>query len=222
MRTTGTNVAKLAGGGVVTRATGLNTRETVVRQVCRTRCNNGWMSRLETAVQPILRPMLKGIALRLSEAEQAVLATWAVKTAMMLACTDRDSTKVPRREDYGHLRIHQVPPPGTRVILSSYRGTKWAAYYFSQGLSIPPKGTTTLPKVPTAYFSTVCVGQVVFQVFGITAKGEFGLHNAASGRLAQIWPYERPLTWPPEHPLSDAELERFSQASVPFFVPRAG
>lgn len=53
--------------------------------VCRS-CNNGWMSQLESAVMPILRPLIgstRSVA-SLTRAERHVLSRWAVKTAFML------------------------------------------------------------------------------------------------------------------------------------------
>jgi hypothetical protein len=49
-------------------------------------CNSGWMSRLETTVQPILAPMISTKHNELHEEMQAVLATWLVKTIIMADC----------------------------------------------------------------------------------------------------------------------------------------
>ena len=50
------------------------------------RCNNGWMSRLEMEVKPILLPLIIGkrSAQSLSADERTVLARWAFKTAFMI------------------------------------------------------------------------------------------------------------------------------------------
>src|SRR5262249_30663678 len=48
-------------------------------------CNNGWLSRLESAVQPFLEPMtLRHQRTELDRNAQADLATWAVKTVLLL------------------------------------------------------------------------------------------------------------------------------------------
>src|SRR5579875_2796011 len=51
----------------------------VVRDFCG-RCNNGWMSELETSVEPILGPMLQGARRAITATDQHTLATWATKT----------------------------------------------------------------------------------------------------------------------------------------------
>jgi hypothetical protein len=70
-----------------------------VRAVCTT-CNNGWMSDLETAVGPLIEPMIKGDNASLTTDQQITVATWAgMKTAVfeyvwtdepILVATDRE------------------------------------------------------------------------------------------------------------------------------------
>jgi hypothetical protein len=55
----------------------------VSRAPCKT-CNSGWMSRLETAVKPIIVPMMKGEKRTLSQEDQLALARWVMKTVMMM------------------------------------------------------------------------------------------------------------------------------------------
>ncbi|MFO0699749.1 MAG: hypothetical protein U0236_11005 [Nitrospira sp.] len=53
-----------------------------VGSVC-SQCNNGWMSRLEEDVKPILKPMMLGNAVTLTAKQQERIATWMTKLAMM-------------------------------------------------------------------------------------------------------------------------------------------
>ncbi|MGH2922380.1 MAG: hypothetical protein ACRDKU_09965, partial [Gaiellaceae bacterium] len=53
-----------------------------VRRVCES-CNNGWMSELEKAAQPVLLPLIEGKSKKLVPVEQEVVAVWAIKTALM-------------------------------------------------------------------------------------------------------------------------------------------
>src|SRR5689334_2998942 len=60
-----------------------------VKAVCKP-CNHGWMSDLETAVQPILSSLIVGNGRNLYRDGQRILATWATKTAMMFQSRDLD------------------------------------------------------------------------------------------------------------------------------------
>lgn len=53
-----------------------------VGSVCR-QCNNGWMSRLEEDVKPILKPMILGNPVTLTARQQERITTWMTKCAMM-------------------------------------------------------------------------------------------------------------------------------------------
>lgn len=53
-----------------------------VGSVC-SQCNNGWMSRLEEDVKPILKPMIFGNSVTLMASQQEIIATWMTKCALM-------------------------------------------------------------------------------------------------------------------------------------------
>lgn len=60
-------------------------RNFTFKSICSS-CNNGWMSRLEADVKPLLLPLIEGrrSAGSLAEAEITLLARWAFKTAFMI------------------------------------------------------------------------------------------------------------------------------------------
>jgi hypothetical protein len=61
------------------------TRDAVVwkvKDVCQ-KCNNGWMSRLEGQVKPLIREAIQGKPCQWSTIEQRRVSTWAFKTALM-------------------------------------------------------------------------------------------------------------------------------------------
>ena len=192
----------------------IRSRNTRVRRVCKT-CNEGWMSELEEAVKPILRPMLNGIARTLNDGEQATLATWAVKTAWMLDFIDSGHHPVVPKDHYSILMNDKTPPAGVYVLAATYSGTKYGHYWWQQSLRFPPEKTAGIPP-PHGYFSTLCIGEVVIQVAGITAQGPT-IRNLDPSHFVQIWPYVTRIMWPPPLVLSDASLEVVSQGTVPFF-----
>ncbi len=76
--------AKTTDREVLSEAT-WSTRELDVRvgAVCHN-CNHGWMSDLETAVQPIMRPILLEQDTMLSGDERLTLARWICKTGIVM------------------------------------------------------------------------------------------------------------------------------------------
>ena len=46
-------------------------------------CNGGWMREIEDRARPILIPLIKGEEIRLSPADQSVIAAWAALKAIV-------------------------------------------------------------------------------------------------------------------------------------------
>jgi len=99
----------------------------VFHEVC-VNCNTGWMESLETDARPVLGPLLLGAAPGmwrvLGPDKQAILATWAVKTSLLLALSKF------RGQDYGWIPVStlrwlyrhhdaRMPPPTARVWMAA-------------------------------------------------------------------------------------------------------
>ena len=92
-------------------------------------CNSVWLSRLERAVKPLLAPMaVSARPATLSPASQQLLATWAVKTVLLLELAFRQMYPASRPvEGYqasppelAWLRARTEPPPRSRVWLGCW------------------------------------------------------------------------------------------------------
>jgi len=67
------------------------------QNVCK-RCNNGWMSQLETEVAPIVQRLTSGEDIRtFSDPETETLARWAAKTATVISHVTPQLQRVPRQ-----------------------------------------------------------------------------------------------------------------------------
>jgi hypothetical protein len=101
-------------------------------RVCAT-CNNGWMSQLEAAAIPLLRPLMEGTGLvtELALEQRTVVARWAVKTAYMLNSASNYDCKVPA----GHLAELsanlQPVPRGVSVFAQQHRANR--KFFWQQG-----------------------------------------------------------------------------------------
>lgn len=178
------------------------------RVVCATNCNNGWMSRLETAAKPFVRPMIFGESISLEPAALGVVATWAAKTATIAEYMNKSSRTVPvgnRR----YLMEHQLPPPGTQVWLGrypldgSYGQIAQVPYQMGETPGVVGEGdrdTSWLPEdVPdasaayNAQFTVISISHVLF----IVQMGPETIRYRRLG-LHPIWPLPSgALEWPP-------------------------
>lgn len=179
-----------------------------VRRVCDD-CNNGWMSRLEKKVQPVLTPMLAGRTRALNAEDQGTLATWAAKTVLAFDLT-RTEPVVPD-ECRAWVRTHGTPPPGSIVLLARYGGSRFPVYG-SHGTRTVQVGVGDGPKTDWRTFLTsVSAGPVVVQLWG------HGIENAVDMKPTnwkadfahKLWPEPLPVSWPLPRALGDDGLRRF-------------
>lgn len=185
-----------------------------IRTVCET-CNNGWMSQLEQHTIPVLRPLLLDFQIPLSSEQQTLLATWVIKTGMVL-----DSIyKHPRfyqKDECQKVRENRIIPNGTVI---------WAGRFFGNGKHAG-LGDFSLDCAPDTKVANGCVitlvlGHVIFQVLSVRPRADYKERRLRAsfrpGRwdelLTRIWPNTKSqITWPPH--LSFTLYSEYSVSSL--------
>lgn len=192
----------------------------VLHGVCVT-CNGGWLEYLDRQAWPALEPILLGAApsaVRIFDpAEQATLATWAVKVSLLLSLSKFRGQKngwIPASTLDWLYRNHRfcMPPPGSRVWIAGLQTSQLPA-------SVQVACLTDAQDEPVAHCGTFSVGNVLFQVFCCEQKDAVlspdnevwlepkGLYVPA---LLQIAPAVAALRWPPGVVFTVNDLERLA------------
>jgi hypothetical protein len=193
----------------------------VVRDFCST-CNNGWMSDLETSVQPILGPMLKGETRVISAPEQHVLATWAMKTMLAMQGINLGGTRFVSPEQYRWFGEHQTPLSGSYVWLAHYTEagvtpamTENRILIHEWALTVQPPGQPSpQPDDPLNAFQVVfTIGPVVFWMVRYELPEPGLIQTASDDAHLLIWPALGPdVSWPPRASIaSEDELATLSR-----------
>lgn len=195
--------------------------------VCQ-RCNNEWLSRLETDAQRWLTAGMVGQHMALPTSVHPKLAAWAVGKALLLQLTVRRKFPAQARPIwipesnvrwlYDH-HDEPVPPPGAHVWLGRiepYFGTETAtATRFRFSMS-PPED-------PHDYLTVFTAGYLVFLVIcqdvtpELTTRDgmppfDYMLPDKWITSLVALWPQRQDMViWPPSHTLSPDDYERLSQ-----------
>lgn len=170
-------------------------------------CNDGWMSKLESAARPILTPMIDGEAATLSLGEQQILAAWAVKTAMVFEWTHVDTARISAGERR-YLRQTGRPPETFTVELAAFYGTWQLNYLRVMGETVEhPDGT-----FPAATFTFV-IGSLVVQVVHDGAprtepRPALGIRD---NWAQMIFPPCLEAIWPPPYPVVNELLSTFGR-----------
>lgn len=164
-----------------------------VKKVCK-QCNIGWMSELENNVIEVISNIIKGQRLSISLEHQELMASWAVKTAVMIQYLNTIPAVPIRRRKW--LYTHHTPPPDTAVWIARYDGAGIAtALSRSLFFGGNPKNLLT-PDAHSIFFSIGCLIFVVLSIYkNVTVRTEFPVNIAP--HLFKIWPPRKSfIYWP--------------------------
>jgi hypothetical protein len=195
--TENTNIVTHKNGSVLT---------TRVREVCAD-CNNGWMSHLETDVQPLIRRLAVrsypfGVT-TLAPNEAATLSAWAVKTAWMYERATPGRI-TPTQEMRTYLSEKQHPPARTEVWAGRHAGSM----EFESNVLQIDGGWSDRPWDDTDTVCAVCT--LTFMGLSVvvrTANDEGVPPMTPNPRLwRQLWPNEDFVQWPPPVTASDVDV----------------
>jgi hypothetical protein len=180
-------------------------------------CNNGWMSKLETDVAPIITPMIQGsLPIGLTAEFQLLLARWITKTAMM--CEYLGPVRYFAGDERRSMMEDKRPPDDVCIWIGHSQ-----APHAIQGSNLhlaPPQMTA-----PAAYLVTHAIGQFAFQLFAYRPLlAETNYVRVRSGPWEQslfpIWPKnDKPLEWPPPLTLTRQRWKLFTERFVGFASP---
>lgn len=187
-----------------------------VRVVCKVVCNTGWMSDLEVRAKPVLAPLILGQEVALSEDDQALVALWAVKTAMMLEFIHPVNNRAIPAAHYEYLYQRRKVPPGTVIWLLDYDGGLIRTHHRCRGHRVLPE----VPGEPPGIYTIVMViGHLVIHIVGTIVPGNawnLDPQDRWTPARRRLWP-PRPSgwPWPPDIPiLTLDDLMQFAAAMM--------
>jgi hypothetical protein len=178
------------------------------------RCNNGWMSKLEVAVKPVLVPLMNGSASVLTPAQQLLVVRWFIKTVTAYQFLNDRPCYFEQRERHALMKSLTVPA-NTMFFLAHYNGpleietreTPVPLLFFG-----PPGAERPTPI--EGYAATFLIKQLALQVFSVRRPKKFHIAMNLPGgwneATVQIWPIGGDVTWPPRFVFDDAGFDLFS------------
>lgn len=177
------------------------------------------MKRLEIENTALIGEMMRDARMSLTANQQTSVATWALKTAMVLDDVETTSRggHFYTREEAEALRVNGTIPVPTNIWIGRYSDSDLSADGTLVSLDVPNR-----PKAATANISTFLVGHLAIQVATIhndPQHGELvGSVDLVAGDwdklLVQVWPHGADsVNWPP--PVSFTVKGEHSFATLP-------
>jgi hypothetical protein len=191
---------------------------TTVKMVC-SACNSGWLSELEGAVKPVLQPLILGEARRLPDDDQALIAAWTCKTALVSLLQHSQDD---RRDGYGvppgeytalyEQRDRREPLPFSHYWTGSYTGSRAFSIWITPFV-IEAVGAESPPDIPSGYAMTVALGKLIVQGVRFTEPA-LQVELATTWGFLDIWPPTDTFPWPAVGVADDATLDRMNRAQT--------
>ncbi len=199
---------------------------TTVRMVCGN-CNSGWLSELEGAAKPILAPLIRGEGRRIPYEDQALIAAWTCKTALVSMLISSDDARlagygVPPTE-YTALyeqRDRMEPLPFSQYWIGTYTGDRRGASVWVTPFVIEAKGPGSPPDIPSGYAITLVVGKLVVQGVRFTTPA-LQVDLVTEWGFLDIWPPQDTFPWPARGFADDDTVDRMNQTKT-FVVQEKG
>jgi len=199
---------------------------TTVKMVCGS-CNSGWLSELEGATKPILTPLIQGEGRRIPYEDQALIAAWTCKTALVSLLISSDEARLagygvpPSEYTALYEQLDRVEPlPSSQYWIGSYTGDRRSASIWVTPFVIEAIGADSPPGIPSGYAMTLALGKLVVQGVRFTTLA-LQVELATEWGFLDIWPPQDTFPWPAGGFADDETLDRMNQAKS-FVVQERG
>jgi hypothetical protein len=185
----------------------------ISKRFCK-RCNNGWMSDLETDVKPQMAAMMRGSSITIAPSQQIQLSRWLVKTAMAIEFTNPRAKLFFEPRERRLLAEKLQVPAATLIFLARYMprpGVVPVPVRTREGdlpmfFPLPDGGEERT----NGHIVTILIGQVALQLFTLRRthainRLDLSLANSGDWRdtTTQIYPTLFERAWPPRLALDD-------------------
>ena len=161
------------------------------RVVCES-CNTGWMSRIEGVTEPILGPMTQGVGTSLDERAQIAVATWLVKSALIVARQGNPVHAAMYREAFDQFYRDRRPTDNYEIYVGATNDLNLSLLTF-RPVAVNNQSETSI--APLAFAHIIAIGHFLGvvvcrdpRVFTKPANPKF---------VRRIWPVDASFIWPP-------------------------
>ena len=164
------------------------------------------MSRLETAVIPVLSPLILGQMRLLTPNDLRVLALWAIKTHMAQELAASPAfVLTPQEQRSWMVKERPEPPPGIHVWIGTFDAPVIGGHYDCSPLSLPGAGAGVVAHLDRegaydlfgGYRATLIVGHLVMSVVYMYGNPNREISYSRLLPIVRIWPpASLGLLWP--------------------------
>ena len=181
-------------------------------------CNNGWMSELENLAKPVLAPMIRGDAVRLSPLGQRHVASWVAKSALTAGVMHGWDNAAHFREVYADFFHARRPDDDYEINIAACETNNMVSCVYDTSqpyLLHDSKGTTAFD----GFYYVGLFGHFVATVRHRPAGARGRVAQWPKAPFLEIWPRDGtgPIrkAWPPDPRLTVDEVNALIKGPNP-------
>jgi hypothetical protein len=182
-----------------------------IRVVCKT-CNNGWMSKLETAVEPALTPLIKGDTASISETDGLTIARW-ITLKVLVAEHNTQGSAVATVEQRRVFRDSLTIPDNFKIWIGRCGVDGWQTAYWRHDGTVsaspdikPEHSNRNIHQV------TFGVGTLLITVIHTTVKElPVTFDFTQGGLMTALFPSSGSIEWPSSKSLTSFEATQIAR-----------
>lgn len=179
-----------------------------IRAPCK-KCNETWMSVLETQARPILTPLILGQQYTLMPQGQQILGRWAILKTIITEKDHQSSAVIPNASIEHFYKTGELPP-NHNVWIGHYKGQIWkGTHYYHRAISA---SRYVDPESNNFQTTTLVVGELYIHVFSAPPLVTYEIHDPARFFLAAVLPLQgaHVIHWPLALSLDDSMAMRIA------------
>jgi hypothetical protein len=184
-----------------------------IRVVC-VKCNNEWMSVLESSVKTFMPSMMLGHPITLSQESQQLFVQW-VTLKLLVAEQNRPAESIWHQSDRDAFFRERTIPAGMTVWIAQCYSELWQNAYLRHAATFGmDRNARPADGRKNSQVTAFGIGQLFILAMASMAKGvDLGAFFSFDERFTAIWPATgRDLNWPPPAPITHDQANRASMA----------
>ena len=127
-------------------------------------CNNGWMSKLQNSVKPIIAPLIQGKWLSFDPQHASTIAVWLAMTVSVIAMSYEETLGVTFSDRQHLAKTKSVPP---RWLMWVGRGSGFDGMAYSNRVMTFMRQDEMGPLEPNLAITTIVLGQLILHAVNV-------------------------------------------------------
>jgi hypothetical protein len=176
-----------------------------LRRTCK-KCNNTWMSGLETAVMPTLAALVTGSPIELGEDAHRALARWVVLKTIVIDSYQPTVAAITPEQREAFKQNYEIPAFWL-ISIARNQGIRWRAKWAHRSYTSVLAPSFSRPERANSQATTIGLGQLIIHSYSAPYDLGYSRMERAMRPFTRLWPSRGYIRWPESEGLVDRDID---------------